>query len=299
MLVSEVLSYLDPKPGETIVDCTVGGGGHARRIWERMQETGRLIGFDQDKDALAKAREVLGGEAVLVQENFRSLGQVLAELAPEGVDGVFFDLGVSSPQLDWGERGFSYNIDAPLDMRMNQDSPLTAEEIVNTYSQRELTKIIASYGEERWASRIAKFIVEARQRKRIETTGQLVELILAAIPAGARRKGGHPARRTFQALRIAVNDELGALKEGLESAISSLLPGGRIVVLSYHSLEDRIVKQTFASWAGKGPEPVAEKLALLTNKPLLPSEEEVAQNPRARSAKMRAARCVLKPRKGE
>ena len=176
-MVSEVLSYLDPKPGETIVDCTVGGGGHARRIWERMQETGRLIGFDQDKDALAKAREVLGGEAVLVQENFRSLEQVLAELAPEGVDGVFFDLGVSSPQLDWGERGFSYNIDAPLDMRMNQDSPLTAEEIVNTYSQRELTKIIASYGEERWASRIAKFIVEARQRKRIETTGQLVELI--------------------------------------------------------------------------------------------------------------------------
>lgn len=299
-MVSEALAQLAPQPGQTIVDCTVGGGGHAIRIWRQMQGRGRLIGLDQDSSALDKAREVLGREAELIQINFRTLEQALGRLAPDGADGILFDLGVSSPQLDWAERGFSYQTDAPLDMRMNQASPLTAAELVNSLSHKELTKLISNYGEERWASRIAKFIVERRQRDRVETTSQLVEIILAAIPAGARRRGPHPAKRTFQALRIAVNDELGALEEGLAGAIKALRPGGRIVVISYHSLEDRIVKRTLASWAGKGPDGRLEaKLELLTKKPLLPQEAELAQNPRARSAKLRAARCVLNPKEGE
>ena len=299
-MLNEVLAQLNPQKGQVLVDCTVGGGGHASRIWQQMEQTGRIIGFDQDPEALSAARLALGGQAELIQTNFRNLGQELARIAPGGVDGVLFDLGVSSPQLDWGERGFSYNVDAPLDMRMDPDVDTTAQELVNTLSHRELTRIISTYGEERWASRIAQFIIKRRERGEIQTTKELVDVILAAIPAGARRKGPHPARRTFQALRIAVNDELGALKEGLLGAIGALAPGGRIVVISYHSLEDRIVKRTFASWAGKGTEPVENpRLELVTKKPLLPSAEEIEKNPRARSAKLRTARCVLNPKEGE
>jgi 16S rRNA (cytosine1402-N4)-methyltransferase len=299
-MLTEVLQYLQPQRGQVLVDCTVGGAGHASRICQQMGSEGRLICFDQDPAALSTAREVLGQEAELIGVNFRKIGQVLAQIAPEGVDGILFDLGVSSPQLDWTQRGFSYSADAPLDMRMDTTAETTAEDLVNNLSQRELSRIIASFGEERWASRIAQFIVKRRQRKRIQTTTELVEVILAAIPSGARRRGPHPARRTFQALRIAVNDELGALREGLVGAICALKPKGRIVAISYHSLEDRIVKRTFASWAGKGPERVEQpRLELLTKKPLVPTDEEIERNPRARSAKLRSAVCVLKPEEGE
>ena len=297
VMLTETLAQLNPQKGQVVVDCTIGGGGHASHLWQKMEQTGTLIGLDQDPQALLAAREVLGQGPQLIRSNFREIGKILGEVAPRGADGILFDLGVSSPQLDWGERGFSYRVDAPLDMRMDPDGELTAELIINNYSQRELSKIISTYGEERWASRIAQFIIQKRERERIETTQQLVDVILAAIPAGARRRGPHPARRTFQALRIAVNDELGALEAGLVGAIGALKGGGIIVAISYHSLEDRIVKQTFANWAGRGHEPAAKpRLELVTKKPLLPTENEIEQNPRARSAKLRAARCVLNQR---
>ena len=234
----------------------------------------------------------------MLRRNFTSLRETLEESSALPVDGVIFDLGVSSPQLDEGIRGFSYMKDAPLDMRMDPDIMLTAGEIVNTWTEERLSQVIWEYGEERWAKRIASFIVQARSRKLLVTTGDLVEVIKDAIPAAARRNGPHPAKRTFQAVRIAVNDELGALTEALEQAVASLKQGGRLAVITFHSLEDRIVKQSMRSWQGHcicPPElPVcrcnaAARARIITRKPILPTAYEVGQNPRSRSAKLRVA----------
>ena len=297
----EVIQYLDPQPGEVIVDGTIGLGGHSRLIAARLGTEGTLIGIDQDGSSLAIARENLAffsGQLVLFHDNFRNIGSIVRQSFPQGIDGLLLDLGVSSPQLDQGERGFSYQQKAALDMRMNPEQPFSAADLVNTYSQAELTRVIREYGEERWASRIAQFIVEARKKTPLTTTDQLVKVIKAAIPAGARRTGPHPARRTFQAIRIAVNQELEALQEGLEAGIASLKPGGRIVVISFHSLEDRIVKKTFrqkAKACNCPPTlPVCQcagkpELKILTSHPVVPTAEESQTNPRSRSAKLRAA----------
>jgi 16S rRNA (cytosine1402-N4)-methyltransferase len=259
--------------------------------------------MDQDGFALEVSGERLKkiqGTAglVLIRGNFRNMARLLKDHGVNGVDGILLDIGVSSHQLDEAERGFSYQQDSPLDMRMDRTSRLDAATIVNTYDERAIKDIIREYGEENWAARIASFIIKARSERKLETTGQLVEIIKAAIPAPARREGPHPAKRTFQALRIAVNDELGALKEALDGAVQILKPGGRLSVITFHSLEDRIVKTEFqrrekpctcppsfpVCVCGKKPE-----LKVLTRKPVLPSEEELEQNPRARSAKLRTA----------
>ncbi|HHT48055.1 MAG TPA: 16S rRNA (cytosine(1402)-N(4))-methyltransferase RsmH [Firmicutes bacterium] len=301
VMPKEVLAYLNPQPGEVIVDGTIGLGGHAQLIATRLGPTGVLIGIDQDPAALTIARENLAffsGKLVLFHDNFENIGSLLLKSFPQGVNGLLLDLGVSSLQLDRGERGFSYQQDAPLDMRMNPEQSLSAADVVNTFSREDLTDIIREYGEERWASRIAQFIVEQRRNKPLVTTGQLVEVIKAAIPAGARRTGPHPARRTFQAIRIAVNRELDVLTKGLHEGITALKPGGRIVVISFHSLEDRIVKKTFRQWAKAchcPPEfPICQcggkpELKILTAHPVLPTTEESQRNPRSRSAKLRAA----------
>ncbi|HEY8416932.1 MAG TPA: 16S rRNA (cytosine(1402)-N(4))-methyltransferase RsmH [Limnochordales bacterium] len=312
VMVQEVVELLQLAPGHLVVDCTVGGGGHARALLARILPGGRLIGIDQDPRTLETARNNLAsfGDAVtLVHGNFRDLAAILARLGVSRVNGVLFDLGVSSFQLDEAERGFTYRADAPLDMRMDPQQPLTAAELVNTRPAQELARIIREYGEERWASRIAAAIVQARARRPFTSTLQLAEVVKEAIPAAARRRGPHPARRTFQALRIAVNDELGALRTGLLAAVDALGPGGRVAVISFHSLEDRIVKQTFtelASGCRCPPELPACRcgrqavVRLLTRKPLVPSAEEVAANPRARSARLRAAeRLVLGAREEE
>ncbi|HHW11736.1 MAG TPA: 16S rRNA (cytosine(1402)-N(4))-methyltransferase RsmH [Firmicutes bacterium] len=301
VMPAEVIQYLDPKPGEVIVDGTIGLGGHSKLIAARLGTEGFLIGIDQDGSALALARENLAsftGKLLLFHDNFRNLGSIIRQSSPQGIDGLLLDLGVSSLQLDWGERGFSYQQEAALDMRMNPEQTFSAADLVNTYSQAELTRILREYGEERWASRIAQFIVEARKKAPLTTTDQLVEVIKAAIPAGARRTGPHPARRTFQAIRIAVNQELEALAEGLEAGIAALKPGGRIVVISFHSLEDRIVKRTFRQRAKAchcpPGLPVCQckgkpDLKILTPQPVVPTAEECQKNPRSRSAKLRAA----------
>jgi len=291
------VDMLNCRPGGGYVDCTLGGGGHARRILERIQPGGKLIGIDQDIEAINYCRKNLTGydaELILIQTNFVSLKEVVNEM----VDGIIFDLGVSSPQLDQAERGFSYMQDAPLDMRMNRNNNLTAKEIINSYSEEELNKIIWEYGEERWAKRIAKFIVAEREKRPIETTGQLVEIIKKAIPAGARKEGPHPAKRTFQALRIAVNNELEVIDRALQDAVDLLKPGGRVVVITFHSLEDRIVKRLFqrnSKICICPPEyPVCKcerkpLLKLITKKPVIPTKKEVEMNPRSRSAKLRVA----------
>lgn len=289
VLVDEVLTWLHPVPGGTYVDATVGGGGHARAIAAKIGPEGRLVGLDRDADAVAAAQGALWDvrdRVTLVQEDFRQLGPVLDRLGIRQVDGVLLDLGVSSHQLDDPSRGFSYHAaDAPLDMRMDRRQALTAADIVNGWDERELARILREYGEERWASRIAHFIVLARQRRPLRTAGDLVAIIKAAVPASARRGGTHPARRTFQALRIATNDELGAIDAGLVAAVDRLRPGGRICVISFHSLEDRRVKQAFRAW-----EP--ERVRILTRKAVRPAPREVESNPRARSARLRAAERV-------
>ena len=253
-----------------------------------MGPTGRLLGIDRDPEALRLAGERLaefGDRVRLVHGNFEDLGELVAENGWERTDAVVYDFGVSSMHLDRPERGFSYQHDAPLDMRMDPGQPISARSIVNEYSEREISRIIWTYGEDRWAARIAKFIVAARQRAPLETTDQLVEAILAAIPKAARREGPHPARRTFQALRIAVNGELEAIEASLPQAVDVLAPGGRLVALSYHSLEDRIVKRALrAEAAAESP-----RLRILTKKPLRPEDDEVARNPRASAARLRAA----------
>jgi 16S rRNA (cytosine1402-N4)-methyltransferase len=301
VMLQEVLSYLEPDEGKVIVDGTLGGAGHSSEILKKLGTEGLLIGIDQDQDALSFARGRLGKIGPnhrLFQANYKDFDRCLAQVGIKEIDGMLLDLGVSSFQLDREERGFSYQNDAPLDMRMNQSKGITAEEVVNTWSEQELAEIIWSYGEERWAKRIAKFICEVRQKTPLKTTGQLVDVIKAAIPKGARQGGPHPAKRTFQAIRIAVNDELGVLQEVLEKVVDYLKPQGRLVIISFHSLEDRIVKkslqqQTKACICPTGL-PVCQcghvpRLKVLTKKPVLPTPEEVEGNPRARSAKLRAA----------
>lgn len=286
VMLKEAVALLNPHEGGIYVDCTLGGGGHAKEILSRIGEAGHLIAFDKDRHAIERAQKALApylNQVTIVHRDYRFLVDVLQELQIAEVDGILFDLGVSSYQVLEPERGFSYNYDAPLDMRMDDSSPTTAADLVNTLSEKELGDIIYRFGEERWARRIASFIVEQRKKAPIKTTGQLTEIIKAAIPAAARRKGPHPARRTFMALRIAVNDELSGLEEGLRAGISFLRAGGRIVVISFHSLEDRIVKRIFKEYAA------SKILRILTKKPIVPSEEEVLVNPRSRSAKLRAA----------
>ncbi|MBB3109049.1 16S rRNA (cytosine1402-N4)-methyltransferase [Paenibacillus phyllosphaerae] len=301
VLKEEAVDGLAIKDDGIYVDCTLGGAGHSELIASRLGPKGRLIAFDQDEWAHENARVRLApywDRVTLVKNNFRHLEAELANLGIDGVDGVLFDLGVSSPQLDEADRGFSYNHDAPLDMRMDQQGLLTAEDIVNTWDEREISRILADYGEERFARQIAKKIVAAREAKPIETTGELVELIKMGIPAAARRTGPHPAKRSFQALRIAVNDELGAEETALEQTVRVLNPGGRASVITFHSLEDRICKQLFAKYVERCTCPPDfpmcvcsgnGKLKLVNRKPIVPSEEELALNKRSRSAKLRVA----------
>lgn len=306
VLLAECLEYLNLKPQHTFVDCTLGGAGHSFEVAKRLGPDGLLIGIDQDQMALAAAKERLGAipqtqspQIALLRGNFGDLDELLLEAQVPGIDAILFDLGVSSPQLDFPQRGFSFKEDAPLDMRMDPGrQTITAAELVNTLDAAELTRIIRDYSDEKWASRIAQFIVEARDRAPLETTGQLVDIIKAAIPASARRAGGHPAKRTFQALRIEVNSELAVLRRGLDAAVRWLNPKGRIAVISYHSLEDRAVKETFAAHAQTctcppdlpvcvcGANPA---LKVVTRKPIIPTDEEIERNSRARSAKLRVA----------
>jgi len=301
VLKEEAVEALNVKPDGVYVDCTLGGAGHSGMIASRLSEAGRLIAFDQDDAALAHAKEVLapyGPRIVLVRSNFRHLREKLLELGYSAVDGVLFDLGVSSPQLDEAERGFSYHQDAELDMRMDRTGEVTAYDVVNTWPEEEIARILYQYGEEKFSRRIAREIVTAREKAPIRTTGELTELIKAGIPAAARRTGGHPAKRSFQAIRIAVNDELAAFEEALGQAIECAAPGGRIAVITFHSLEDRICKTTFAAKLGKCICPpglpmcgcgAKGVLKLVSRKPVEPSEGELEHNPRARSAKLRVA----------
>lgn len=306
VLLTECIEQLKLQPQHTFVDMTLGYAGHSFEVAKLLGPDGTLIGIDQDEQALAYASSKLGTlpegsrpAIELIRSNFGDLDDALLGAEVPGIDAVLFDLGVSSVQIDTPSRGFSFKEDSPLDMRMDPGKQtLTAAEIVNTYNAADLTRIIRAYSDEKWASRIASFIVKAREQAPIETSFQLVDVIKAAIPASARRAGGHPAKRTFQALRIEVNAELDVLKRGLEAAIRWLNPGGRIVVMSYHSLEDRIVKETFASMANRctcppdlpvcvcGRQPI---LDIVTRKPIVACEDEVRRNPRARSAKLRVA----------
>lgn len=303
VLVERIVELFTPVPPGWVVDATVGGAGHAAALLERHEHL-RVLGLDQDADALAAAAERLrpfGDRAILHRTRFDSLDDIVQQLGTTPVSGVLFDLGVSSPQLDRAERGFSYRHDAPLDMRMDQRQARSAAGVVNDTDEQELAGILRAFGDERYARRIAKAIVAARP---VETTGQLAELVRDAIPAPARRTGGHPAKRTFQAIRIAVNAELAVLAPAIDAGLAALQPGGRCAVLSYHSGEDRIVKQRFAAWSGSGavepyvpshlPQPQAAEpvVRLLTRKPLRPSDAEVAANPRAESARLRAVQKV-------
>lgn len=301
VLKEEAVDGLAIRPDGIYVDCTLGGAGHSELIASRLGPEGRLIAFDQDEWAHDNARVRLApylDRVTLVKSNFRHLERMLGEIGVTQVDGVLFDLGVSSPQLDEAERGFSYNHDAPLDMRMDQHGMLTAHDIINTWEEREISRILADYGEERFARNIARKIIAAREEQPIETTGELVELIKSGIPAAARRTGPHPAKRSFQALRIAVNDELGAEEAALEQTVRVLKPGGRASVITFHSLEDRICKQFFAKFVERCTCPpdfpmcvCGSKgvLKLVNRKPIVPGEEELALNPRSRSAKLRVA----------
>ncbi len=285
VLVDAVLEHLAPAPGRTIVDATLGTAGHALALLPKLLPDGRLIGFDRDAQALELARPRLSEfapQASSAQADFRELGAALAALKIGRVDGVLLDLGVSSLQFDTAERGFSFAKDAPLDMRMDRRAEPTAETLVNTLSAEELTEILQTLGEERFARRIARGIIEARRTARITTTAQLSRIVIQAYPSGARHGRLHAATRTFQALRLAVNDELGALSAVLEQLPDILAPGGRAVIISFHSLEDRLVKHAFAQGAREG------LWRVLTKKPLQASDAEVDRNPRARSAKLRA-----------
>ena len=307
VLLAECLEQSNLKPQQTFVEATLGGAGHSLEMAKLIGQGGTLIGIDQDEVALAAARSRLESlpdgqrpNLELLRGNFGDMDDLLVSAEVPGVDAFLFDLGVSSVQIDTPSRGFSFKENGPLDMRMDPGkTTLTAAEIVNTYNAADLTRIIRAYSDEKWASRIADFIVRSRANGRIETSEQLVDVIKAAIPASARRAGGHPAKRTFQALRIEVNSELDVLRRGLDAAVRWLNPGGRLVVISYHSLEDRIVKETFNAYANRctcppdlpvcvcGKEPI---LDLVTRKPLLPTAGEIERNPRARSAKLRVAR---------
>lgn len=290
MLAKEIVDFMPRGAGALYVDCTVGYGGFSSALLMAAASDARLIAIDQDRDALAASRERLGSfgaRVTFVEGNFASLAQHLASCGIDRVDGIAMDLGVSSPQLDRAERGFSFTQDGPLDMRM---APVgrTAADVVNTLPERELADVIYQYGEERLSRRIARAIVRAREESPLRATGQLVDVIRGAVPAAYRHGRIHCATRTFQALRIAVNRELDVLGETLPQAVRALAPGGRLAVISFHSLEDRIVKHTFREWAaGEGA-----TVRMLTKKPIEPSEEECAANPRARSAKLRVVEKV-------
>ncbi len=301
VLLDECIESLNIRPDGIYVDGTAGGGGHSLEIVKRLDKGGRLIAIDRDDAAIAAATERLRDyhdRVTFVRNNFSSAAEVCRELGIDGIDGILLDLGVSSYQLDTAERGFTHNTDAPLDMRMDRRGELDAYTVVNTYSFEELKRVIWEYGEERFAPKIASAIVRRRESKPIETTGELVDLIKSAIPAAAREGGHHPAKRTFQAIRIEVNGELDAIEPAIRNAKDIMNTGGRIVIITFHSLEDRIVKQTYADMAsgcscprdlpicvcGKKPE-----VKILTRKPILPSDAELEENPRSRSAKLRVA----------
>jgi len=303
VLVEECIEGLNIKPNGVYIDGTVGGAGHAQRIYQKLDNSGALICIDQDKTAvdtakcrLEQMRNKSSATFSVISASFKDIKNICLNEGIHSVDGILLDLGVSSYQLDTPERGFSYNHDAFLDMRMDQNSSLTAEDIVNSYTQEQLANIMSLYGEEKWASRIAKFIVEERSVNKISTTSHLIKVIKAAIPNSARREGPHPAKRTFQALRIAVNDELNILSTCLEDGFCLMKSGARFCVISFHSLEDRIVKNSFIQKVKPcacstdlpkcvcGKEPIAR---MITKKPITASESELASNPRARSAKLR------------
>ncbi len=300
VLLNEAVEGLSIKPDGVYVDCTLGGGGHTKKILGQLT-TGKLYSFDQDQTAIdynkeQLASEIASGKLTLIKSNFRHLTEALAQNNVTQVDGVLYDLGVSSPQFDIGDRGFSYQHDALLDMRMDQSQSLNAAVIVNEWSYQELVRIFTRYGEEKFAKSIARRIESYRQTQAIKTTGQLVELIKAGIPAKARRKGGHPAKKVFQAIRIAVNDELGALEESLEQALALLKIDGRVSVITFQSLEDRLVKSMFKEKttlpelpAGLPviPDEMQPSYRLVNRKPILPTEAELKANHRAHSAKLR------------
>lgn len=303
VLLDECVAALAPERGGTFVDCTAGGGGHSAAIAERLPEDGRLIAIDRDEEAIDAAKirlEKFGPKCTVVRSNYRDVGDVLDSLGIESVNGVLWDLGVSSHQLDEAERGFSYVNDAPLDMRMDRSGGITAADVVNGYSPEDLKRIIRDYGEERFAGPVAKSICDTRKKGPITSTAELAEAIARGIPAAARKsEAQHPAKRTFQAIRIEVNGELDGIEPSIRAAVERLAPGGVAAVISFHSLEDRIVKRTFTDLSTGctcppefpvcvcGKKPTVE---LITKKPILPSDSETKENPRARSAKLRAVR---------
>lgn len=299
VLLNETIENLNIKPDGIYVDGTLGGAGHSLHLAEKLGEKGRLIGIDQDADAVAAASERLkrfGDRVTIVRSNYEQMPEVLKSLGIDRVDGIMLDLGVSSYQLDTPERGFTYREDAPLDMRMDQRQAVTAKDIINEYSEFDLYRIIRDYGEDRFAKNIAKHIVMAREKAPVETTGQLTEIIKAAIPAKVRAGGGHPSKRTFQAIRIELNRELEILENTIDTMIDCLNPGGRLCIITFHSLEDRIVKVKFNNnerpciCPPDFPVCVCGKQSKgknITRKPVLPSEEELLENSRSKSAKLR------------
>ena len=304
VLLHETVDGLDIKPDGVYVDCTLGGAGHAQYLLDQLGPQGHLYAFDQDMTAINNAKLKLAdyvekGQVTFIHQNFRHLKQALEELGIDQVDGIYYDLGVSSPQLDVAERGFSYGQEARLDMRMNQEQALSAYEVVNDWPYEDLVHIHYRYGEEKFAKRIARAIEERRAQQPIETTTELAEIVKTAIPAATRRTGGHPAKRSFQAIRIAVNDELGAVEDSLEQALTLLKPEGRISVITFHSLEDRLVKQ-LCKEVSQGPEvprglpilpgQMQAPFALVNRKPIVASPEELEANNRSRSAKLRILR---------
>ena len=306
VLLNEAVEGLNIKDDGIYVDCTLGGAGHSLEIVKKLSPEGRLICFDQDMTAIEVAKERLKDhlhQVTFIHANFRFLKPELEKIDVTSVDGILYDLGVSSPQLDTPERGFSYNLDAPLDMRMDTDASLTAYDVVNDWSYEDLVRIFFRYGEEKFSKRIARKIEETREQAPIRTTAELAELIKTGIPAATRRTGGHPAKRVFQAIRIAVNDELGAAEDSLTDAITLLNPGGRLSVITFHSLEDRLCKTIFKEASSlpdlppnlpiipEGMEPMAK---LITRKPIVPSEDEIEENKRSRSAKLRITREKIK-----
>ncbi len=299
VLLEETIDSLNVKPDGIYVDGTLGGGGHAFQVCKRLGEYGRIIGIDQDADAIAAATDRLKGykdKVVIVRSNYENIRTVLQDLGIRKVDGIYLDLGVSSYQLDTADRGFTYREDAPLDMRMDQRKEETAADIVNTYSEFDLYRIIRDYGEDKFAKNIAKHIVKAREDHPIETTGQLIEIIKAAIPMKVRAVGGHPAKKTFQAIRIELNQELEVLNNSIDTMIDLLNPGGRLSIITFHSLEDRIVKTRFrnnenpCTCPPDFPVCVCGKVSkgrVVTRKPILPGEEELEENKRSKSSKLR------------
>lgn len=307
VLLHETIDMLEIKPDGVYVDATLGGAGHSEYLLSQLADGGHLYAFDQDQSAIDHAHVRLAsyvkkGQVTFIKDNFRNLKSRLAELGVTEIDGICYDLGVSSPQLDERERGFSYKQDAPLDMRMNRDSSLTAYEVVNTYDYHDLVRIFFKYGEDKFSKQIARKIEQARSVKPIETTTELADIIKSAKPAKELKKKGHPAKQIFQAIRIEVNDELGAADESIQQAIDLLALNGRIAVITFHSLEDRLTKQLFKEASTvdvpKGlpfiPDDLKAPLSLVNRKPILPSQEELEVNNRAHSAKLRVAKRVYK-----